>query len=169
MKIVEAAGTHHMAIATLNRAEFGGDEEIQLILRLRREGLRLVELVALDRGEVVGHILFSRLAVEIDGRAVMAASLAPVAVRADRQREGVGSALVREGLESVRALGCEAVFVLGHPAYYRRFGFSAVLASKFMAPFKGGAFMAMELTHGSLAGHEGSVSYPAAFSLVDKP
>ena len=126
----------------------------------------MVERVALDRGEVVGHILFSRLIVEVDGRVVMAASLAPMVVRADRQREGIGSELIREGMEALRARGCEAVFVLGHPGYYPRFGFSAALTHKFVGPFKGDAFMAMELTPGSLAGHTGRVSYPSTFGLA---
>jgi putative acetyltransferase len=168
MKIVEVAATQHTAIALLNRAAFGGEAEGELIFRLREEDLRLVELVAIDRGELVGHILFSRLAVEIDGRTIKAASLAPMAVRADRRREGIGSELIREGLKALRARGYEAVIVLGHPQYYPRFGFSAALARKLTAPFKGEAFMAMELTPGSLAGHVGSVSYPAAFSLVQK-
>jgi putative acetyltransferase len=165
MEIVEAAATHRTAIAALNRAAFGGDAEPQLVSRLREEGAGLVELAALDRGEVIGHILFSQLTVEIDGRAVKAAALAPMAVRPDRQREGVGSELIRQGVEALRISGCEAVFVLGHPAYYRRFGFSAALARKFAAPFTGEAFMAIELIPGALAGNAGSVSYPAAFSL----
>jgi putative acetyltransferase len=97
---------------------------------------------------------------------VTAASLAPVSVQADRQRKGIGADLVREGLAALRAQRCEAVIVVGHPSYYARFGFSAALARKLTAPFKGEAFMAMELTPGSLSGHAGSVSYPAAYGVV---
>jgi putative acetyltransferase len=100
---------------------------------------------------------------------VMAASLAPMSVRAYRQREGIGAALIRKGLEALLAQGCEAAIVLGHSGYYPRFGFSAALARKLAAPFNGENFMALELTPGSLAGNAGSVSYPSAFGLVRKP
>ena len=167
MQVVPVAPTHHTAVAELNRVAFRGGEG-ELVKRLREEGLMLVELVAVDGNEVVGHILFSRLAVEVDGRPVMAASLAPMSVRADRQREGIGAALIRKGLEALLAKGCEAAIVLGHPGYYPRFGFSAALARKLAAPFKGESFMALELTPGSLAGNAGSVSYPSTFGLVRK-
>jgi putative acetyltransferase len=166
MQVVSVALAQHAAVAALNRAVFGRDAEGGLVSRLREGGLILVELAMLDQDEVVGHILFSRLIVDIDGRVVTAASLAPMSVQADRQRKGIGAELVREGLAALRAQDCEVIIVLGHPAYYARFGFSAALARKLAAPFKGEAFMAMELTPGSLAGHSGSVSYPTAFGIV---
>jgi putative acetyltransferase len=128
--------------------------------------LVLVERVALDAGEIVGHILFSRLGVEIEGRVVRAAALAPMAVSPDRQRQGIGSRLVQDGLAELRSIGCEAVIVLGHPGYYPRFGFSAALAEKLAAPFRGEAFMALELMPGALDGHAGSVTYPDAFGIA---
>jgi putative acetyltransferase len=79
----------------------------------------------------------------------MAASLAPMSVQADRQREGIGAALIREGVQALLAQGCQAVIVLGHPGYYPGFGLSAALARKLTAPFKGETFMALELTPGS--------------------
>src|SRR5215469_18213652 len=141
MQIVTATPGRYPAIAELNHGAFGSDGEGTLIARLRHDGLVLVERVALVAGELVGHILFSRLALEIDGRGVRSAALAPMAVRPDRQRQGIGSCLVQDGLAELRPIGCEAVIVLGHPTYYPRFGFSPAFAEKLNAPFRGEAFM----------------------------
>jgi putative acetyltransferase len=86
-----------------------------------------------------------------------------LAVTPALQRRGIGSALVHSGLDSVTAQGFEAVFVLGHPAYYPRFGFSAAAASKLASPYAGDAFMALELTPDALRGMVGTVTYPDAF------
>jgi putative acetyltransferase len=166
MDIVAATPHHYAAIADLNRAAFGGDAEGALVARLRDHRLVLVERVALDADELVGHILFSSLHVEIDGRTVASAALAPMAVRPDRHRQGIGSRLVQDGLAELRAVGCEAAIVLGHPGYYPRFGFSAALAEKLNAPFRGEAFMALALMPGALDGHAGSVTYPDAFRIA---
>jgi putative acetyltransferase len=163
-----ATPDHHTDIARLNRSAFGSDAESALIACLRGSGLVLAERVALDVGEVVGHILFSRLSVKIDGRPLRAAALAPMAVRPDRQRRGIGSRLVQDGLADMRSSGCQAVIVLGHPDFYPRFGFSADLAVKLVAPFKGETFMALELVPRTLDGHAGSVTYPNAFRIVRK-
>jgi putative acetyltransferase len=153
------------AIAALNRAAFGGEEEVRIIDRLRRDGLFALSLVERDDGAIVGHILFSKLDVTVDGRAVPAVALAPMAVEPTRQRAGIGSRLVRQALHMLKDRGWEAVIVLGHPDYYPRFGFSAALAAKLAAPFSGAAFMALELKPGALAGASGAVRYPRAFRI----
>lgn len=154
------------AIDRVHSAAFGGAYEADLVRALRADGLVAASLVAMDNDEVIGHVLLSDLGVEVDGRAVKAVALAPVAVRPDRQGQGIGSRLIREGLEAVRQKGYEAAIVLGHPGYYPRFGFSAALARKLSAPFRGEAFMAAELVAGSLAGKSGSVRYPSAFGIA---
>jgi putative acetyltransferase len=125
----------------------------------------IASLVALARAKIVGHILFSMLPAEMDGRTIRAAALAPMAVQPDLQNQSIGSKLVEEGLKAVRERSFDGVIVLGHPAYYPRFGFSAELAWRLAAPFSGEAFMALELMPGALDGSRGSVSYPAAFGL----
>jgi putative acetyltransferase len=162
-KIVEETHAHAPSIADLHRAAFGGEFEAELVARLHRDGLVAVSLVALDDNAIVGHILFSALAVEVDGRTVRAVSLAPLAVRPDRQRTGIGARLVEAGLARLRDAGWNAVIVLGYPAYYAHFGFSASLARKLSSPYVGDAFMALALTKGALDGKAGSVRYPAAF------
>jgi putative acetyltransferase len=153
------------AIAALNRAAFGGENEVGIIERLRSDGLVAVELVAEQGGEIVGHILLSRLPTMMDGRMVKALALAPMAVRPGQQKQGIGGRLIVAALDEARGAGAEAVIVLGHPGYYPRFGFSAAPAQRLASPFSGEAFMALELVPGALAGQQGSVSYPAAFGL----
>ena len=114
----------------------------------------------------MGQALFSALPVEIDGRDINAAALAPMAVSPECQRQGIGSQLVIEGLARIRQKEIEAVMVLGHTTYYPRFGFSPILTQKLASPFHGiAAFMALELVDGALSGQKGSVKYPKAFGL----
>ncbi|MBL6617693.1 MAG: N-acetyltransferase, partial [Reyranella sp.] len=150
------------AIKRLNDAAFGGAYESRLVENLRAAGLAAVELVSNEQS-VIGHILFSMLDVTVDGAAVCALALAPMSVQPQRQRGGIGSALVRAGLEQACAQGWQAVIVLGHRDYYPRFGFSAALASPLKAPFSGPSFMALELQPGALRGSAGRVVYPPAF------
>jgi len=152
----------HGAISALNIAAFGGPDEAGIVDRLRADGLVIASLVAEENGEIVGHILFSELPIEAGQRLIRGAALAPMAVAPACQRRGIGSRLVRSGLETCHAQGIEVVVVLGHPEYYPRFGFSAELAQHLLAPFSGPAFMALELKKGILDGVEGIARYPDA-------
>jgi len=154
------------AIRRLNDAAFGGTAEAKLIADLHAAGLAVIELVASDQGDIVGHILFSSLAVASSGKPVEVLALAPMAVRPDRQRQGVGSSLVGAGLDVARNGGWRAVIVLGHPAFYPRFGFSAERARHLKAPFRGNSFMALELAPDALGGTDVTVVYPPAFGLT---
>jgi len=91
--------------------------------------------------------------------------LAPVAVLPGRRRAGIGSALIREGLKRARRQGHEAVFVLGDPAYYGRFGFRADLAQGFACAHAGPHFMALAL-RGALSTGSGRVDYARAFDAL---
>jgi putative acetyltransferase len=153
------------AIAAVTSEAFGGVEEAELIERLRVQGLVTVSLVAVEERTIVGHILFSELAVEVDDHPIRSVALAPMCVRNDRQRRGIGTALVHAGLDAVRVARYRAAIVLGHPGFYPRFGFSSALAAKLDCPFSGSAFMALELVPGALHGTRGKVTYPAAFGL----
>lgn len=150
------------AIREVHTQAFGQADEAQLVDRLREDGDFVASLVAERDRVIVGHVLFSRLRIVAPDREVAAAALAPVAVRPLFQRQGLGSTLIRAGLKRCRELGIKAVVVLGHPAYYPRFGFSAALAECLAAPYSGPAFMALELAPKCLAGG-GTVHYPAAF------
>ena len=167
MEIRGRTAADDSAIRRLNDDAFGGTYESRLIEDLRAADLDAVELVAVENDDIVGHILFSVLATTIDQQAVPALALAPMAVRPDRQRRGIGSVLVRAGLSLARVRDWRAVIVLGHQKYYPRFGFSAALARPLEAPFSGDAFMALELEPGALRGEKGRVTYPPAFGVTN--
>jgi len=110
-------------VHAINLSAFEGGPEAGLVDALRANCADFLSLVAEDKGRVVGHILFTPVVVEGSAEKVMGMGLAPMAVLPGRQRSGIGSALVRRGLELLRDDGCPFVIVLGHPAYYPRFGF----------------------------------------------
>jgi putative acetyltransferase len=155
------------AVRALNTVAFGSAAEADLVEALRDRARPLVSLVAEEDASIVGHIMFSPVALPgFSGPPLM--GLAPMAVVPGRQRTGIGGTLVREGLACCRRLGGAAVVVLGHPEYYPRFGF--VPASRFgigceyEAPPE--AFMVLELIPGTLASASGTVRYHDAFAAV---
>ena len=152
-------------VRKLNEAAFGRRDEADLIDDLWHEGVVLLSLVSELDSKVIGHILFSRMTVETDEGPLAAVSLAPMAVLPELQGRGVGSQLVRRGLDTLREQGERIVLVLGHQEYYPRFGFTPGKARDLASPFPPEAFMALELVEGALAGIRGTVKYPAAFGL----
>jgi putative acetyltransferase len=155
----------HPAIRQVNEAAFGGTEEATLVEALRASGAILLSLVAETPGGVIGHALFSRMSIETANGSMPAVALAPVAVLSAHQRHGIGGQLIRAGLEEMRSHGERIVIVVGHPAYYPRFGFSSERARNLDSPFPSDAFMALELHAGALEGVRGAVKYPEAFGL----
>lgn len=151
------------AVRSVNRLAFGQEAEARLVDALRNGGFARLSLVAEEEGQVVGHVLFSDLPITAEGGTVAALALAPMAVLPELQHQGIGSALVRRGLDACRERGHRIVVVLGHPHFYRRFGFSSALAARLESPFSGEAFMALELVPGALAGVSGKVEYAPPF------
>lgn len=142
-------------------AAFAGPEEGELVERLRAHGDLVLALVALADDSISGYVAWPRLWIETPRDEYKAIALAPLAVAPAAQRRGIGSALTREGLALLRAMGESIVFVLGDPVYYRRFGFSTEAASGYGSTYAGAHFMA--LTLGKAAPPPGRVRYPAAF------
>ena len=158
----------HPQVFRLHQLAFGQPGEAKLVEALRRSPVFIPELslVAVEEHAVVGHILFTRVAVRSGGTAVEALSLAPMAVLPARQRSGIGSSLVRRGLADARDLGHRVVIVVGHPEYYPRFDFVAGEPLGIHPPFEvsAGAFMVLELRPGDLATVRGEVEYPPEFA-----
>lgn len=154
-------------IHALNASAFDGPAEAALVDLLRDQAQPLISLIAEENDAVVGHIMLSP--VSLSGHpALRIMGLAPMAVVPSRQRRGIGSALVRAGLDQCRQLGIDAVVVLGHPAYYPRFGFAPAAARGIRSEYDvpDDTFMVVELRHGSLDGTSGTVTYHEAFGSV---
>ena len=146
------------AIRDIVAAAFGQPAEAGLVDALRQSGDAVMSLVADESGRISGHILFSNLQTPEN-----CIALAPVSVAPDRQNQGIGSALIREGLARARQSGWRAVFLLGEPEYYQRFGFSVALADRFETPYPKPYVMALELTPGALDQCAGNVTYAPPF------
>jgi len=151
------------AIRAVIAHAFDRADEANLVEQLREDGEVACELVAASEIALHGHILYSRMTIEQAGRSLEAAALAPVSVLPAFQNQGLGGELIRAGNARCAALGCVAIIVLGHAAYYPRFGFSATAAESLEAPFSGSHFMALELKPGALRG--GRVHYAKAFGV----
>jgi putative acetyltransferase len=121
----------------VERAAFGGNVEADLVRALLEDPTAppLVNLVAVNRSAIVGHVLFSHASVVTESGEVEAALLAPLAVEPGAQGQGIGQALCRRGLEVVGELDTGLVFVLGHEGYYPKLGFAPALPLGFRAPY----------------------------------
>ena len=111
------------AVYEVNRRAFPTPVEADLVDALRPMADPLISLVAVLDGRVLGHILFTPVRVVGETGERTALGLAPMAVLPEFQNQGIGSRLVRAGLDACRELGHSAVVVLGHAEYYPRFGF----------------------------------------------
>jgi len=146
---------------------FGQDHESKLVEAVRNSASFIPELsiVAFDRGEIKGHILFSIISIENTEEAFISLALAPLAVNPAFQNKGIGSILIREGLKVCKKLGFASVIVLGHPEFYPRFGFVPAAEKDISCPFSvpDEAFMVCELYRGGLNNVNGVVKYPDYF------
>lgn len=156
----DAAAGERAAIRAVVEAAFGRPSEADLVERLQADGAALISLVAAGEQGLVGHILLSRMTAPF-----RALALAPLAVIPTRRRRGIGSLLVQTALDRGRRLGWDAVFVLGDPTYYARFGFDARLAVGFTSAYAGPHLMVAPL-HGSLPAATGQIDYAAAFAAL---
>jgi putative acetyltransferase len=141
-------------------AAFRQPLEAKLVDQLRTDRHSVISLVAVDDGKIIGHVLFSKMTAPF-----RALGLAPVSVMPDRQRSGIGSQMIRVGLERAADERWEGVFVLGDPKYYRRFGFSFACAKGFASPYAGPYLMALPL-RGDLPVTEGEIGYAPAFAAL---
>jgi len=113
-----------VTIAAFKTLEISNQTEQFIIEALRAAGALTVSLVAEAGGRVVGHIAFSP--VTISDATANWYGLGPLSVLPEHQRKGIGKALVREGLSRLRELNAQGCCLVGHPAYYRQFGFTNI-------------------------------------------
>ncbi len=155
-------------IKKINTAAFETQAEARLVDTLRDSGIPLISLVAEVDERIVGHILFSPVTLSDKSADVKIAGLAPMAVMPDHQNQGIGTALVRKGLQHCKSKEYQAAVVLGHPDYYPRFGFVPGsrfgIKSEYDVPDE--VFMVKELVAGILTGYSGVVKYHQLFNTL---
>ena len=160
----------HARVFALQAAAFGRKSEARLVEDLRTVARPQLSLVAERDGQVVGHVFVSPVVLE-GAPALRAGGLGPVGVNPAEQGEGIGSALVRAALERAPALGWRAVFLLGNPRYYARFGFAlaAPRGLRYRSADFDPAFQVFELAPGALDGCAGLVRFDPAFDRAEGP
>jgi predicted N-acetyltransferase YhbS/quinol monooxygenase YgiN len=158
-EITAETATDARAIGLMTQTAFGGPDEAQLIAALRTDGDLALSLVARFGRACLGHVAFSPLTAP-----VKAWALAPVSVRKPCRHQGIGTDLIRAGIQTARAQGVEALLVLGDPAYYGRFGFSVAAAQGLRTPYDGPHLQALSLSGARLPA--GEITYPPAFAAL---
>ena len=157
------------AIYEVERLAFGRNAEADLVERLRvacPEGLAFV--AECDAG-IVGHVLFTPVEIGSPDVRLRGMGLGPVGVLPDFQRQGIGTRLIEEGLETLRRAEVPWVVVLGDRAYYGRFGFQAASRFHIGCEFDGvpaEAFMAIIWKPEALVGASGVARYHPEFHTV---
>ncbi|HKJ24123.1 MAG TPA: N-acetyltransferase [Myxococcota bacterium] len=159
------------AVSAVQAAAFGRDGEATLVDALRASVSPRVSLVATPARRpdtIVGHVFVSPVTLDTEPGAADLCALAPIGVAPGQQGRGAGGALVRAALAASRAAGFRAVFLLGDPAYYARFGFAlaAPRGLHYASHDFDAAFQQIELVPGALARRRGFVLYPAAFDAL---
>ena len=158
VRIRDEAPQDRKAVYEAVSSAFGRSDEAELVEQLREDGDSVVSLVAEEDGRIAGHVLLSGMDAPFP-----ALALAPVSVIPARQRRGIGSALIKEAVRRARDEGFAAIFVLGDPNYYERFGFDKDAAAGFTSPYAGDHFMVLKLTP-SLLVSRGKLCHAPAFA-----
>ena len=137
MRIVEASTADADAVLSVERAAFAREDEAALVAALLQDPTAQpsLSLLAFLENKPVGHVLFTHAVLAGASRQVPASILAPLAVIPESQRQGVGRALIEHGASLLAASGMQLLFVLGHPAYYTRCGFTPAFPHGLRAPY----------------------------------
>lgn len=152
--------TDALQLYALHCSAFGGATEAKLVNRLREDRDVALSLVAEEHGQVVGHLLLSPLQAPF-----RALALAPLAVRPDRQKQGIGFQLLTHAHGWAQEQGYDAIFVMGDPDYYGHFGYSVSAACGYACPYAGEYFMIKSFRHHLTP--RGTIEYPPAFEAMD--
>lgn len=160
MRIRPETHADAVAIAAVHQACFETDVEARIVDQLRADGDLRISLVAVDDGDVVGHVAFSPVTHGGLG-------LGPVAVVSAHRGRGVAARLIEAGLSHARESGTPFVVVLGDPAYYRRFGFGPASARGLVDDYAGGdAFQVLELRPGGIPEGARHIHYASPFATA---
>lgn len=152
---------------SFSNTEYGYENEAELVERLRQESHynQMLEVVAIDDNQIIGHGLLSEIKVADEDRKWIGLALAPIEVSPQSQRRGYGKALIKEPEKRAVELGYAFIIILGHPEYYRKLGYQLASSYQIYAPFDvpEEAFMAKEVIDEGLQNVHGVVQYSDAF------
>jgi predicted N-acetyltransferase YhbS len=153
---------HDLVKVAFQTAKVSNGDEQNFVDKLRASGnyLPQLALVAEENARVIGHIMLTKTYIATGYFKFEALLLAPLSVTLEYRNRGIGSRLVKESLGLATKMGFKAVFVVGDPAYYGRFGFksSAQCGVTHDPPIPDPYVMVYELTPNSLAGVHGTVN-----------
>jgi predicted N-acetyltransferase YhbS len=162
----------YLGVYELNNLAFGQENEARLVDALRKNidvFIPELSLVAIIDDQIVGHLLFSKIKIENNNKNEFdSLALAPMAVRPEFQKKGIGGQLIKQGLDIATKLNFKSVIVLGHEHYYPKFGFVATEKWNIKSPFEvpTNVFMGLELVEDGLKNVSGTVKYPKEFETV---
>ncbi len=153
-------------VRTLHERAFAQPGEANVVDKLRENCPDYLALAGEEDGHIVGHFLFTEAVITATDRMIIGMGSAPMAVMPERQKQGIGSSLVEQGLAILRERGCPFVIVLGHPEYYPRFGFERASKHALSSQWEGvpdEAFMVLVMDQGALEGVSGVAKYRDEF------
>lgn len=151
-------------VSKLIRRAFKNTNQVILteILRRKNDSSSNISIVAEINGIIAGHILFSKIQIQTEDKYIDTLWLEPVSVHPLFQHQGIGRSLIIKGLETIKTMGYNSVFVVGSNHYYSKFGFQEAsnfgIESSLSIPRE--ALLAMELTYDSLKDIKGKLMYP---------
>jgi putative acetyltransferase len=154
-------------IQGVHQNAFGQNEEADIVNKLRKTCTNRISLVAVSGDQIVGHILFTPVTIQIEERVIEGIGLAPMAVLPEFQRQGIGSQLVNAGIDIIKKAKYPFIIVLGHPTYYPRFGFVPASRYGIRSEYENvpdEAFMILVLDQAALKGVSGVAKYRPEFS-----
>ncbi len=169
IKIRKENPKDYLSIKELNDLAFGQTQESELIDKLRKNGDKLLSLVAVDDKKRVGHILFTLVIIDTNYGPVQGMGLAHMAVLPKYQNNGIGSLLVKKGIDLLKDKNCPFIIVLGHPEYYPRFGFEKASLHNIKCQWNDvpeEAFMILILDEKKMSGVSGMGRYRNEFNDV---
>ena len=153
--------------AAFKDLEISDQTEHLLVQRLRKSSSFIPELsiVAESEGTIIGHILLTKALIRNDQKTVESLALAPISVRPEYQKMGVGSKLILEAHKRAQSLGYTSITVVGHEDYYPRFGYEQIKTYGIQLPFStpDENCMVVQLVPEALKGISGMFEYPKEF------
>ena len=176
MEARKSTETDRAEIGNIHVAAFGEDKGPEIAALVNglfedKTAVPRLSLVAVENGQLIGHILYTKAVLTGADKPVSVQLLAPLAVLPEAQAKGVGGKLIKAGLRQLKESGVELVFVLGHPDYYPRSGFTPAGVLGFEAPYPipeehAGAWMVQALKEGVIVRAKGKVQ---CSEVLDRP